>query len=96
MSSNESVYEMNRATMGYALIINNLHDDPGHHEGTRKDVESLKKLFKLLQMKVKIFKTQSKVETERIAKKLMSANFADYNLFILVVLSHGIEVRLFR
>ena len=96
MSSNESVYEMNRALMGYALIINNLHDDHVHQEGTRRDVENLKKLFNSLHIKVKTLENLSKSKTEKIFNKLVSANFEEFNLFILAVLSHGTQVLLLR
>ena len=94
MSSIENVYEMDRELMGFALIINNLHGDFPPHEGTRKDVENLEKMFKLLQIKVKAIKNLSKSQTEKIVKKLTSADFANFNLFILVVLSHGTQVRI--
>ena len=82
-----STYTLDRPQKGLALIINNLHNE---QKATRKDVEKLEKMFEKINVQTeetKINQSQSQLRTT--CAGLKSRNFEDYNIFFLVVLSHG-------
>ena len=75
--------------MGYALIINNLHDE---QKATRNDVTKLETMFQKIKVQVDPVKiNQDKNELIAIAEDLKVKDLKSYNLFFLVVLSHGLH-----
>ena len=80
---------MDRPQKGLALIINNLH---GEQTGTEEDVKNLEKMFKKIGIdtdEVKI--NQTKEQVAEICADLEKKNLKDYNMFFLVVISHGVK-----
>jgi hypothetical protein len=82
------VYDLDRVRTGCALIINNLHDE---QKVTQNDVAKLKAMFKKIKVHVYPVKSnQDKNELIKIAEYLKVKDMKSYNIFFLVVLSHGL------
>ena len=80
-------YQLDRPEKGFCQIINNLHNE---QKATRKDVERLEKMFKQINVQVAQTKiNQDKLELHQYSKELENKNLQPFNIFFLVVLSHG-------
>jgi hypothetical protein len=81
-------YNLDRAKKGLAIIINNLHNE---QKATRNDVRQLQSMFQKINVQLDQIKIdQDKSELREIANDLRDKDLSSYNLFFLVVLSHGI------
>jgi hypothetical protein len=82
------IYSLDRPKKGLAIIINNLHNE---QKATRNDVTKLKAMFQKINVQLDQIKIdQDKNELLLIANNLKDKDLSSYNLFFLVVLSHGI------
>ena len=82
-----STYNLDRPQKGLALIINNLDSE---QEGTKKDVENLQKMFQKINIETEEVKTdQTADQLQNICNDLKNKNLEAYNMFFLVVISHG-------
>jgi hypothetical protein len=80
-------YELDRPKKGIAYIVNNLHDEQPE---TRNDVANLESMFKKINVQVDQVKlNQDKNELRAFAAELEDKDMNSYNLFFLVVISHG-------
>ena len=83
-----NIYNLNRTKKGLAVIINNLHNE---QKASRNDVTKLQSMFQKINVQVDPIKiNQDKDELFAIATNLQDKDLSFYNLFFLVVLSHGI------
>ena len=83
-----NVYDLDRPKKGLALIINNLHDE---QKATRIDVIKLEAMFQAINVQIDQVKiNQDKKELIDIAAELKVKDMTSYNIFFLVVLSHGL------
>jgi len=81
-------YNLDRAKKGLAIIVNNLHNE---QKATRNDVQILQSMFQKINVQLDQIKIdQDKNELRAIANDLRDKDLSSYNLFFLVVLSHGI------
>ena len=84
-----NIYQLDRPKKGLALIINNLHTE---QTATRNDVTKLEAMFKKINVQVEPVKiNQDKEELEDIADDLRIRDMSSYNLFFIVVISHGLQ-----
>ena len=84
-----NVYDLDRPKKGLALIINNLHNE---QKATRKDVTKLEVMFQRINVHVDPVKIdQDQNELSAIAEDLKVKDMISFNLFFLVVISHGLE-----
>ena len=83
-----SVYQLDRPLKGLACIINNLHNE---QKATRGDVTNLEKMFKKLNITHEVKINLGKDELNTLANDLKDKNLSSYNLYYLVVLSHGVS-----
>ena len=80
-------YQLDRPQKGFCQIINNLHNEK---KATRKDVERLESMFQKINVQVAQTKiNQDKFELHNYSKDLEAQDLKSFNIFILVVLSHG-------
>jgi hypothetical protein len=84
-----NVYNLDRPVKGLAHIINNLHSE---QKQTQNDVIKLEKMFKRIKVQVEPVKTnQDKKELEIFASNLKCQEMDSFNIFFLVVISHGLQ-----
>lgn len=79
------VYKMNTKPRGYCLIINMTQDRPG----CEKDAIDLKRVFKKLHFKVKIYSDLKKASVEQLLQEVESADHRKLCCFIMFILAHG-------
>ena len=80
-------YTFDRPEKGLALIINNLDSE---QEGTKMDVDNLKNMFKIINIKTEeVQNDQTLDEIKKICEDLETKDLTAYNMFFLVVISHG-------
>ena len=93
----ETIYKMNRATRGIAVIINNKNFlrssgmDKYARRGTDVDRNALAELFMSLKFEVRIHNDVTKSGIERIAKEMATFDHSNYDAFIFSILTHGKE-----
>jgi len=84
-----NIYELDRPEKGLALIINNLHNE---QKATRKDVARLEAMFKKVEIQIDTVKiNQDKKELTEIASDLENRDLSVFNVFFLVIISHGLQ-----
>ena len=84
-----NLYHLGRPQKGFCQIINNLHNE---QKATRKDVERLEKMFQKINVQVaQTMINQDKSELRTYSKVIEDQNLESFNIFILVVLSHGTQ-----
>ncbi len=84
-----AIYELDKTKKGIAYIINNLHIEQSQ---TQNDVTNLENMFETINIKVESVKeNQDKEELEQFAKNLQFLEMNSYNIFFLVVISHGLK-----
>ena len=79
------VYEMNTKPRGYCLIINMTQDRPG----CEKDAIDLKRVFKKLHFKVKIYSDLKEASVEQLLQEVESADHTELCCFMMFILAHG-------
>ena len=79
------VYKMNTKPRGYCLIINMTQDRPG----CEKDANDLKRVFKKLHFKVKIYSDLKEASVIQLLQKVERADYSKLCCFMMFILAHG-------
>ena len=92
------IYDMNHEKRGIALVINISKYDPTTNEKkpkervwSKKDVENLKQTLEYLEFDVDIKENLTKSELENLLNKQAEKSHKNYDCFLCVVMSHGID-----
>jgi hypothetical protein len=84
-----NIYDLDRPKRGLAVIINNLHSE---QKATRNDVAKLEAMFQKIDIQVDPVKiNQDKNELSTLAEDLRVKDMKSFNLFFLLVISHGLD-----
>ena len=83
-----SPYQLDRPQKAFCQIINNLHNE---QKATRQDVDRLKNMYSRINVKeVQTRENLDKSELQQYSKDLELQNLKAFNIFFLIVLSHGV------
>ena len=91
-------YDMNHEKRGIALVINiskydptTKKEKPKERVWSKKDVENLKQTLEYLEFDVDIKEDLTKSELENVLKEQAEKSHENYDCFLCVVMSHGID-----
>ena len=92
------IYDMNHEKRGIALVINiskydptTKKEKPKERVWSKKDVENLKQTLEYLEFDVNIKENLTKSELENVLKEQAEKSHENYDCFLCVVMSHGID-----
>lgn len=82
------VYKMNTKPRGYCLIVNMRQDRPG----SIKDEKDLKRVFKKLHFRVKVYPNLTKASVEKLLNQVNDTDHTELCCFIMFILAHGTTI----
>ncbi|XP_039273151.2 caspase-6-like [Styela clava] len=89
----------NTSERGHVVIINNenFHWTTGMNsrKGTDADANNLSRLFNKLDFKVGVYRDQTTTDMMEIVKQMADKDHKDYDCFIMVLLSHGDDGKIY-
>jgi caspase 7 len=93
------IYDMNHEKRGIALVINISEYDPTptneekqkERVWSKKDVKNLKQTLEYLEFDLKMEENLTKSELENVLKEQAEKSHENYDCFLCVVMSHGID-----
>jgi hypothetical protein len=92
------IYDMNHEKRGIALVINISEYDPTTNKEkpkervwSKKDVDNLKQTLEYLEFDLKMEENLTKSELENLLKEQVERSDENYDCFLCVVMSHGID-----